>query len=211
MLDIIQKFRYRILLFLVVGIISLGFFLNIVLEVSPDKVVPILVSSFAIVALFLNALSFEYTWFKNLKDSQGSKESLTFNTAIDWHKSPLKDYIIKIVVSEPAMKEFFDPPDGEKLHSYISAAENIDVRAAIAGLFNYLETISIGIEQKLLDEKFMKLFYEGVVISFYTEYKFYITYRREQIDKSKKLWINFTNVATRWEMEKDTTKEAELG
>ena len=99
----VSKFK-RLIILCVIGlfciIILLGFWLNFGFGMPPEKVAPILVNSFVIIALFFNALSFAFTWNKSLNDSQGARESVTFNTALDWHRSPLKDYIIKIVLAE---------------------------------------------------------------------------------------------------------------
>jgi hypothetical protein len=200
MIEYIQKYRYRIILFLIVVIILLGLFLNIQLGMTPDKVAPILVSSFVIIALFLNALSFEYTWHKNLKDSQAARESVTFNTALEWHKSPLKDYIIRIVIAEAKdISRFITEKDGKGLHDFISKPENIETRAALAGIFNYFETIAIGVKQKLIDAEFIKVFFKASFITFWKEYEFYIRYRREEIDKTDSVWENFTLLAQNWD------------
>lgn len=195
------KHRYTIILVLVCFITVFGFILNYGLNMPPDKVAPILTGSFVVIALFLNALSYEYNADKNRIDSQKQKDSLTYNAAVEWHKPPIIGYVKTIVKHDPAMKSFIDNKDGEKLFKYLT--DNLDVREAVGGVLNYFETITLGVEQGLIDAIFIRKFFESIFISYYDEYDFYITYRREFVDKSDTVWLNFTTFASKWKQDKE--------
>ncbi len=76
-------------------------------------------------------------------------------------------------------------------------------RSALVSIFNYLECVSIGIEKGILDDDFMRDYLAGVCIGYSMDYGFYIEYKRN-VQKSPKIWINFTNMAEKWKKLKET-------
>lgn len=74
-----------------------------------------------------------------------------------------------------------------------------DSRTSFIIIFNYLETISIGIEQEIMDEIFMKEFFKTIFKEYLSKYGTYLDYiRRVQSDR---IYRNFTKMALKWNEE----------
>lgn len=80
--------------------------------------------------------------------------------------------------------------------------EDESARSALVSIFNYLECVSIAIEKGILDDNFMKTYLGGVCTGYLMDYGFYIDYKRNT-NKSPLIWINFTNMAQRWQKLKE--------
>jgi len=100
------------------------------------------------------------------------------------------------------IEKFTSKKDIDGFWNYLLLPENLEVRAAISSIFNYFESISLGIEKKLIDEEFVRQFFDSLFSDFYKEYGFYIDFRREKIDKDQEAWRRFTNFAVKWDKER---------
>ena len=202
MYEFVFKYRYHILAVLIIGIILMGFYLNYRLNIPVDKVAPIVTGGFVIITLFFSALTYEYNSSKTQRETEYARRILTYNTAVEWHKPPIVTYMSTITKYALDIEKFTNKKDIDGFWNYLLLPENLEVRAAISSIFNYFESISLGIEKKLIDEEFVRQFFDSLFSDFYKEYGFYIDFRREKIDKDQEAWRRFTNFAVKWDKER---------
>jgi len=186
---------------IVILVMLLGLYLNWCLNLPPDKVAPIVLGSLAVMTLFFTALTFEYNHEKNIKDSEKSKSILTYNTAVDWNKSPITDHIILLTEHQDLMNPIIEKQDADLFWLFLtdrSKSYSLPIRSALAGILNYFEYVSLGIEKGLIDESFVREFFETIFLKYYDKYLFYINFRRAENELSSKAWANFTKFAEKW-------------
>lgn len=149
-----------------------------------------------LIGLFYTFLTYEYNHRKNVSELKKSQNTLTFNTANEWNSANMLAGQLLLGNFEKRFKHL----DPEAFYNLMHNKGNEDVRKAFASIFNYLEMTCLAIETKLVDEKFTKLFMYEVVCDYYTSYLKHVLYR-EQRREIVELWINFRNVAERWQKE----------
>ncbi len=165
----------------------MGFYLNWKLGLPPDKVAGIVLGSLVVVTLFFTALTFEYNHKKNLRDSEKSKNLLTFSTAVDWNKSPITDHIILLTKHQAEINVFIEKQDATLFWEFltnINKSYSLEVRSALAGILNYFEYVCIGIDKDLIDEAFVRDFFETIFLKYHEKYLFYIKFRRAESELS---------------------------
>lgn len=86
------KYRYVICLLVVISIFGFGLFLRYSRHWSAKDIAQVCTGFFIVITLFFTALNYEFSASKTKQDYKTAKEILTFNTACEWHKSPVKDY-----------------------------------------------------------------------------------------------------------------------
>jgi hypothetical protein len=206
----IIEHRYMIVFALLLLIIGIGFFLNYDLKFTPDKVAQVITGSLTCIAIFFAACTFEYNDEKNIRDSIKSKESLTFNTAVEWHKPPIITYQSVLAHYQEELNPFIESKDGKAFLAYLYRPEKLRVRVALVSILNYFESIALGIDKKLIDGDFVKEFFETLFIEFYNDYLFYIEFRRKEIEKNEDGWKRFTTFAEKWKKALDTSTSVQL-
>jgi hypothetical protein len=64
-------------------------------------------------------------------------------------------------------------------------------------MLNFLESISLGVLQGIMDEEFIKGFFGSVFKNQYNTYIVFIEYRRRE-KQNPKIWNSFTTLAFKW-------------
>ena len=113
------KYKYYLMSGAALLIMVLGYYLNWCLNLPPDKVSPIVLGSLAVVTLFFTALNFEYNHDKNMRDSEKSKSLLTYNTAVEWNKSPITDHIILLTQYRNLIDPLTESKDADRFWGLI--------------------------------------------------------------------------------------------
>jgi hypothetical protein len=148
-----------------------------------------------VVTLFYSIMTYEYNHLKFKHDNKKAKDLLTYNTATEWHKTGMVDIQKKCVVLRTTKPAVFK--NKVAFYLFLESSSNIDDKAAFASLFNYFESISIGVKQDLIDKKFIKEFFEHIFCTNHDLYISHIEYRRE-VKKDRSIWINYTNLVEEW-------------
>ncbi len=72
------------------------------------------------------------------------------------------------------------------------------IKAALVNICNFFEEIGVLTDKKLLDEEVLREFYQGLVISYYELFSFWIEQRRV---KRSAIYSNFEKMYNRWNNE----------
>jgi hypothetical protein len=191
-------FRYRYSVCLITGIAIIGFWflLYFFRHWTAKDAAQICTGFFIVITLFFAALNYEFAASKMERDYKSARDLLTYNTATEWHKSPLKDYQIFVIKFEdefiatstttrtPAMFETFI----ETRYEY---------KEALKCLLNHFETVSIGAYKGLIDKDFINEFYRGILKAYYVDYYTYIDNHRAK-KNNYKIFENFTKLVEEW-------------
>jgi len=167
---------------------------------NTDKVknfVAILTGGSIVIGIFYSILNYEYSQIRFKHDSKTSRDVLSFNVANEWHK-------VNMVEAQKVAKKFLRKcqpllldNNAKKFHDELEDERNENRKAALISIFNYFESLSLGVKQGIIDEQFIRGFFGSIFESYYNEYIFYIEYRR-RVKKNAKIWIHFTQLAQKW-------------
>jgi hypothetical protein len=191
------NYRYFICLVIVISIMLLGCYLYFFNHWGFKDVSQVSTGFFIVITLFFTALNYEFAASKTKNDIQSAKNTLTFNTAGEWHKSPIKDY-------ERTVCEFEKPYIAAKairsiqdFNNFIEDPNNTSYKQALKGILNHLESISIATRKGLIDKDFIREFHQAIYKLYFLDYWYYIDDHR-QAREDETIWINFTNLAEEW-------------
>lgn len=188
-------YRYAICLLVVIGIIGLWFFLYFARDWTAKDAAQVCTGFFIVLTLFFTALNYEFAASKMKQDYRAAKETLTFNTANEWHKAPLKDFQKTSIEFENKFIASGDERSIEDFEKYIEG--NLEFRESLKGILNYFENMSVGVHKKLIDKEFVYEFHSFIFEIYYTDYYYYIESHRVKRNNST-IWLNFTNLAEEW-------------
>jgi hypothetical protein len=194
-IHLIIRYRYPICILVALAIGCLWFFLYLNKSWAAKDASQICTGFFIVITLFFAALNFEFANSKMQKDKESARELLTYNTATEWYKSPLKDYQKTSIGFETAFASSAINRFPEYFKDFINNPKNIDYKESLKGILNHFETVAIGIYKNLIDKDFMREFYRHIFHTYYVDYYFYIELQRSN---NKKIWINFTNLVEEW-------------
>jgi hypothetical protein len=153
------------------------------------------VGGLVVVGLLYSILAFEFNVKKAKKDYKSAKEILTFNTANEWHKAPVKDYQKASIDYEKRFVDAKAERTAEDLYTYVE--DNLDFRESLKGILNYFENLAVGVYKELIDKEFVYEFISYIFEVYYVDYYYYIEgYRTKRGNNT--IWVNFTNLAEEW-------------
>lgn len=193
--------KYYIMSIAAVAIMVFGWYLNWRVKLPPEKVSPIVLGSLATVTLFFTALTFEYNHHKNLRDAERLRNQLTFNTAVEWNRPPISEHIRLLTKYQRELNPYLETKDAKLFWQFLTDERreySLQLRSALAGILNYFEYVSLGIEKGLIDEAFIREFFESIFVKYLENYLFYIEFRRAENEFSEMSWAKFTEFATKW-------------
>ena len=185
-------FKRRYLLFGLIILIISFFALKIYFrkDVSLSDPVSIITCGILLLTLLYTALAFEIGEIK-------AKNTISFNISCEWHKPVMTNYL---EVERSFLKDFqqiANHHNAQQFYDELEKVENVKAKTAISSIFNYFESISLGVNQGFLNEKFVKGFFQSLFKHYYIDYFFYIQYRRYRRNNDQ-IWINFTNLVGKW-------------
>lgn len=151
-----------------------------------------------IIALFYTIITYEYNQTKFKHDIKTSKDTLSFNIALEWHRPVMVDHLKTCAEFLQNNKTLIDQNKAHDFDLELEKKEHVDQKRALLSIFNYFECISLGVKRGIMDEEFTKGFFKSIFAQFLREYQFYIDYRRKKHANSG-MWCNFTELACRWE------------
>ncbi len=150
-----------------------------------------------VIGIFYSILNYENTYRKNKETEINSKAILTFNTACKINEPYLLNCSKDLSIFYRTNKSAFDKREFWKIERLIVAEPNL--RISFISLFNYFECMGLGIHEGIMDEHFVRGFFERIFVEHHNKYGSYLAYKRNKIH-DQKLYRNFTNLAMKWEI-----------
>lgn len=151
-----------------------------------------------IIGIFYSIINYEHNLTKFNHDVKSARDILTFNTACKMHDAGTIGHFRNIDIfyknNERAFKEH------RNMEIQALFVENQEIRVSLIVILNYLEAISIGIEQGIMDEAFMKGFFKTIFIETHQQFNSYIEFLRNDRN-SNRIFIKFTTLAHKWKTE----------
>ncbi len=151
-----------------------------------------------IIGIFYSILNYEHNQLRFRHESQVTRDTLTFTCSCKMHEA---DTILHF----KALKVFYDTHRASFAAANYATVKRLfreqqEARIAFIVLFNYFEGISIGLQQGIMDEAFVKEFFRTVFIEYHQYFGGYIHYLRNDM-RSQRVFCRFTEVAERWRQE----------
>mgnify|MGYP001793455455 FL=1 len=151
-----------------------------------------------IIGIFYSLINYEHNQLKLKHDVQSAKETLTFNTACKMHDEKMIMHFKKVRNFYIENKTLFDQSKMDEIDKRITPDENW---ISFIIVFNYLESIAIGINQYIMDEDFIKEFFKSLYLELYYNYGTFIVHLRKERGVQD-IFKGFTDLAINWESSK---------
>ncbi|RFS22700.1 DUF4760 domain-containing protein [Chitinophaga silvatica] len=190
----VLKNRYIICAFVIFAIAILGCYVYFSCKWIAKDTFQICTSLLLTITLFFTALNYEFSASKTINDYKTAKDILTFNTANEWHKAPLRDYQKTSIDFENRFMAMAER-SVEAFDKYFEGEQ--EFRASLKGIFNFFESTSVGVHKGLIDKQFIFEFFSYIFEIYYVDYYYFIQYYRRKRNRDT-IWINFTNLAEEW-------------
>lgn len=193
-------FFYR-MIWVVSAIIVIGFLSVLAWNRSsePDKVgnlTAVLTGGSILIGIFYAILNYEMNYYRYRNDQLLARKRAAFVVASEWHKELV---VRNLKTTKKLHEKYRHLIDDNKSKEFSELLESDDdARAALISIFNYLESLALGVEEGVHDEGFIAQFFRGIFISYYNDFEFYIQYKRKK-DQNPHIWIKFTEMATKWQ------------
>lgn len=169
-----------------------------ILEDKLKNAALVLTGGSIVIGIFYSIINYEHSKQKFNHDVKSSREILTFNTACKMHDVNTIEHFRKIKTFYVLNKTLIS--DGKFKEFDTLLTKEIDVRVSFIVIFNYFECISIGIEQGIMDETFMKSFFKTVFIHNLNTFGPFIDFMKKEYNADRMFW-KFTELATKWKSE----------
>ena len=160
-------------------------------------VIAVFAGGSVLITIFYQLINYEYSQRKFKHDIKSSKDTLSFNVALEWHKEFMTSNVNTLYKFYKLNKTFLDDGAPRKFHEELEKEENEKFYDALLSVFNFLETLCLGVKQGIMDEEFIKGFFNSLFIVQYNRYITYIEYRRRE-KQNPKIWVNFTTLSEKW-------------
>jgi hypothetical protein len=147
------------------------------------------------IGIFYTIINYEHNHKKNITDISEKRKHNAFMAAFEWHKPNIVEHLKVTKEMYTANKSLIDESKSGEFYNKLE--EDPKARAALVSIFNYLESIAIGCKHDIMDEKFVKDFFNTLFIEYFNDYGFYIEFRRKKTG-SNDIWVNFTNLAEKF-------------
>lgn len=191
-------YRLVVVILAICALITIGYMAtNNSINQEKLKTISILLAcGSVIIGIFYSVINYEHSQIKFVNDMRTSKKILSYNAASEWFKPAMVENLKLTKILYIENKHYIDQDKALEFSDLLD--KNEEARSALVSIFNYLECIAIAINSGVLDEEFMKEYLNGICAGYLANYGFYINYRRNT-EKSSKIWIHFTNLATKWQ------------
>jgi Domain of unknown function (DUF4760) len=192
-------FYYRLVIVIALLIVAALFIINLSnkKDFEPYKDSALLLTcSSIIIGIFYTIINYEHNYYKSKNDNRLSKKNLVLTIAFEWSRPSIVEHLKVVnkfkIANAELIKNATTPQFAKALD------EDDTARTSFVIVFNFLETIALGVENEILDEDFAHKCFGTVFREKYRDYGFYILHRR-RINNSQTTWKVFTDVAIRWE------------
>jgi hypothetical protein len=149
------------------------------------------------IGIFYSIINYEQNLLKFKYDKKSLKETLTYNTSCKMHEPEMMRHSM-------AIKKFYDDNIQIFRENRCAEIENLlkedtGVRLSFIIMMNYFEAVSVGIEQGIMDERFIKEFFKTIFTNYLTRFGSYIEYIKQTA--GQRVFKSFIKVASRWTVE----------
>ena len=127
-------------------------------------------------------MTFEFNVKKRREEVRSQKSLSTYSALKDWQNTPLIDYSQKIREFENGNDYQLLKGDMVKFENFFDALNQTELKKSVIAIFNYFESISCGVVEGVLDEGFVKRFFQTVFTLYYNDWILYIKVRRKTED-----------------------------
>lgn len=168
---------------------------------APDKLknaALVLTGGSIIIGIFYSIINYEHNQLKFKHDVKTSREVLTFTTATKMYDKEMINHFRNVKTFYQTNKEFFVQNRCLEIDRLLT--EETEKRVSFIVLFNYLEGISVGINQGIMDEVFMKEFFKTLFRDYSQYFGLYLDFLRKE-SNSPRIFRHFTALAERWNKE----------
>ncbi|PZR26947.1 MAG: hypothetical protein DI535_12285 [Citrobacter freundii] len=196
--DIIHTYRYAICIIIMLLIFAVGLYLRINRHWSIKETAQLCTGFLIVITLLFAQLNFEFSNVKMQLDYKAARELLTYSTAQEWYKAPIKDFQKTSILFENNFIRSKSKRTSTDFAYYIEDINNIEFRESLKGILNYFESSSTATNRGLIDKDFIKEFFYDIYTAYYKDYLFYIEGQRAA-KSSSNVWINFTNLVEEWQ------------
>ncbi|HTN38158.1 MAG TPA: DUF4760 domain-containing protein [Arachidicoccus sp.] len=193
----IYKFRILIVTLIMIAINILGYFTwsGATIAEKLKNFITLLGGASIIIGIFYSILNYENNQIKIKNDSKVSKEILTFSTATKSYDSHMTQCFAKIHLFYDENINLLQNGQHGLFEQKINA--DIEVKSAWLIVLNYFECICAGIDQGIMDEEFMREFFQTIFKNYQRMFSNYIDYlRRER--KTERIFSHFTQTCQKW-------------
>jgi hypothetical protein len=149
-----------------------------------------------LIGIFYSIINYEHNQIKFNHELKSSRNSFSFTTASEWFKPTMVENLKITKKMYIEHKHLINDNKATDFSQLLDSDES--ARSALVSIFNYLECVSLAIDNGILDDDFMKSYLGGICTAYLMDYGFYIEYKRNTT-KSPLIWINFTKMAERWQ------------
>ncbi|MEO9021058.1 MAG: DUF4760 domain-containing protein [Ginsengibacter sp.] len=150
------------------------------------------------IGIFYSLINYEHNQIKFKHDVKSSKEILTYSTANKMHENELMSNFQAVRIFYSENEGCFKDANWTKIDDFWK--EKKEARLSFIIILNYLECISIGVEQNIMDEMFMKEFFKTLFIDYLIKYGTYIDHMCAE-QKTNRIFKHFVKLATKWKNE----------
>ncbi|MDI9364045.1 MAG: DUF4760 domain-containing protein [Flavobacterium sp.] len=172
-------------------------YLKYVKNETIKDVLPLVTCSIIIMTLFYHVINYEHNLRKFNHDIKIARETLSFNTATEWHKPTMIEHMKNFAQKIENFQNLVDQSNGKEFSLELDKLENEELKTSIVCMLNYFESISLGVKQGITDEDFINGFFKTVFTNYYYKLNFFIEYRRKQ-RQNQKIWANYTHITQKW-------------
>lgn len=192
------QFRVSLLVLAIIALIILAFYLHCKEpQLTPSETAKIVTGGLVIIGLMYSILTYESNQKKNRHDIRIQKCSTTYKAIGEWHTSPMIDYSKCCIAFAQEKDYILLKTDVKAFVIAFDKPKNIEFRKSLICIFNYFESMSVAVNEDIMDEAFMKKYFRNIFYAFYDDYINFIKERREN-KKNEEIWIEFTTLVEKW-------------
>jgi hypothetical protein len=166
-------------------------------ELKKSEIVKILNGGLVIIGIMYSILTYESNQVKIRHDIRVSKCSTTFKAMQEWNSASMIDYV-------KFCKDFQNRKEYKLLKNDTAAfivefekSVNQEYRKSLLCILNYFESMAVGVNEDLMDEEFVKKYFENAFFEFYDTYYPFIKGLRKT-KKNFTILSGFTNLVNKW-------------
>jgi hypothetical protein len=189
--------RYWIVIIMLIVLIAFTYKIYYLKDSTIRDTVAVFAGGAVLITIFYHILNYEYSQRKFKHEIKSSRDILSFNTAMDWQKEFLTKSCDLSIDFYEKNKELLQDGLYRKFHEEINKEENNQYHSALLTVLNFFESISLGVKQEIMDETFIKGFFQSLFVGQLNKYRGYINYRRE-LKQNPKILCNFTELSEKW-------------
>lgn len=195
-------FYYR-LVFVLLALGLIGYGGTLVYQSSPpaDQLrnsILIITGGAVVIGIFYSVLNYEHSQLTFRHHIKLSRETLTFNTTGKMHEPATIGHFKILKEFYEAHQQDFRQAAYQKVQA--SLKQDTEARIAFIVLFNYFESIALGVLQGIMDEDFMKAFFKTVFTEQFQLFEGFLEYLRTDT-RSERLFWRFSQLAKKWKTE----------